>query len=357
MDIEQILRFAVDHGISDVHLKVGSAPYFRKDGHLVTQKHAPAVTGDLMVRWIAKLADRATQRTFEETLEADFAYTLDDCGRFRVNAFRQRDEIGLVLRHIPPGIPDIGALGLPPVLRDIADRKRGIVLVTGATGSGKSTTLAAMIDAVNTSRPCHVLTIEDPVEFVFRDKRAVVNQREVGRDTRSFPTALRAALRQDPDVILIGELRDLETVETAIHAAETGHLVFSTLHTVDAMETISRMIGLFPPHQQGQVRLQLASILEAVISQRLVRTVQGGRTAACEVMIRTELIRELIADPDRTHEIPMAIAQGRASYGMQTFDQVLHRLWKDGRVCREEALANATSAANLKMRFEGIGED
>lgn len=357
MDIQQILRFAVNNGISDVHLKVGRAPYFRKQGRLVTQKGAPTVTSDLMVRWIAELADEEVEQAFRETREADFAYTLPGGGRFRVNAFRQQDEIGLVLRSVPPAVPTLEELGLPPILAEIAANPRGIVLVTGATGCGKSTTLAAMIEGINRRRACHVLTIEDPVEFVFEDRLAVVNQREVGRDTNSFPQALRAALRQDPDVILIGELRDLETVQTALHAAETGHLVLSTLHTVDAMETIARMISLFPPYQQEQVRLQLSTILRAVISQRLVETVDGSRTAACEILVHTELIRDLIADPARTHEIPMAVAQGRSSYGMQSFDQALHALCDEGRVSREEALAHATNPADLKMRFDGIGED
>ncbi len=355
MEIDQILQFAVKHGISDIHLKVAKPPYFRKDGAMVTQKGVQPVTADMLSRWLGVLASRDDVAQFNDTQEADFAYTLAGVGRFRVNAFQQRGDIGLVLRHIPPRILGFDELKLPPILGRVALSQRGLIVVTGATGSGKSTTLAAMIEHINQNRACHILTIEDPIEFTFEDRRSVVNQREVGRDTRSFGRALRAALRQDPDVILIGELRDLETIETALHAAETGHLVLATLHTVDAMETISRMIGLFPPFQQSQIRTQLASILKAIASQRLVRTLDGGRVAACELLIQTEFIRDLIADPNRTHELPTAIAQGHGSYGMQTFDQALHGLWKAGRISQEEALLNATNAADLRMKFEGIG--
>ncbi|MCB9729628.1 MAG: type IV pilus twitching motility protein PilT [Deltaproteobacteria bacterium] len=355
MEIDQILLFAVKHGISDIHLKVDKPPYFRKDGVMVTQKGVPAVTADMLSRWLAVLGSREAVAEFNATQEADFAYVLEGVGRFRVNAFQQRGSVGLVLRHIPPRVLGFEELKLPPVLARVAMAQRGLIVVTGATGSGKSTTLAAMIEHINKSRACHILTIEDPIEFTFEDRRSVVNQREVGRDTRSFGRALKAAMRQDPDVILIGELRDLETVETAMHAAETGHLVLATLHTVDAMETISRIIGLFPPHQQDQVRTQLSSILKAVVSQRLVRTVDGARAAACEILIQTEFIRDLIADANRTHELPNAIAQGQGSYGMQTFDQGLYALWKAGRISQEEALANATNPADLRMKFEGIG--
>jgi twitching motility protein PilT len=355
MEIDQILQFAVKHGISDIHLKVSKPPYFRKDGVMVTQKGVPPVTGDMLARWLAVLASREDVAHFNSSQEADFAYTLAGIGRFRVNAFQQRGHVGLVLRHIPPRIQSFEELKLPPILGRVALSQRGLIVVTGATGSGKSTTLAAMIEHINQNRACHILTIEDPIEFTFEDRRSVVNQREVGRDTKSFGRALKAAMRQDPDVILLGELRDLETVETALHAAETGHLVMATLHTVDAMETISRIIGLFTPHQQDQVRTQLSSILKAVVSQRLVRTTDGGRAAACEVLIQTEFIRDLIADARRTHELPTAIAQGAGSYGMQTFDQALHALWKAGRITQEEALLNATNPADLRMKFEGIG--
>ena len=355
MDLDQILRFAVKHGISDVHLKVGKPPYFRKDGVLVTQKGVRPLAQETLLTWISETAGRVMRERYDETMEADYAYSIDGCGRFRVNAFRQRGHAGMVLRHIPPRIKTIDELQLPAVLKKIAGSMRGIVLVTGATGSGKSTSLAGMIEHINNTRSCHILTIEDPIEFTFEDKKAMVNQREIGRDTHNFGAALRAALRQDPDVILLGELRDTETVETALHAAETGHLVFATLHTVDAMETIGRVIGMFPPHQQTQVRLQLSTILQAVVSQRLVRTIQGGRCAACEVMVHTEFVKELIADPHRSHELPMAIAQGATAYGTQTFDQALYQLTKAGRITPQEALGNASNPSDLKMKFEGIG--
>lgn len=354
MDIDQLLLFAVKHNVSDVHLCVGRVAHFRRDGQLVTRKGGEAITEADMGRWFAKMASERLQSDFARLAEVDFGYNLKDQGRFRVNAFRQQGLMAMVLRHIPETVPTLEDLGLPPIIEQIALAPRGIVLVTGATGAGKSTTLAAMVQAVNAKRACHVLTIEDPIEFIFTDDKAMISQRGVGSDTVTFAQAMKAALRQDPDVILIGELRDLETVETALHAAETGHLVVTTLHTVDAMETIGRLIGLFPPHRQEQVRYQLSTILRAVISQRLVRTVQGGRVAACEIMVHTEYIRELIADPARTHELPMAIEQGRDVYSMQSFDQALYELATAKKISKTEALAHATNPSDLKLRFEGI---
>lgn len=355
MDINQLLLFAVKHSVSDVHLCVGRPAHFRRDGQLVTRKGGKAITEADMARWFASMASERLQADFERLAEIDFGYNLEGQGRFRVNAYRQQGLMAMVLRHIPTTVPTLPALGLPPVIEEIALAPRGIVLVTGATGAGKSTTLAAMVQAVNLKRACHILTIEDPIEFVFTDDKAMVSQREVGSDTTTFGQAMKAALRQDPDVILIGELRDLETVETAMHAAETGHLVLATLHTVDAMETVGRLIGLFPPHQQEQVRYQLSTILRAVISQRLVRTLEGGRVAACEILVHTEYVRELIADASRTHELPMAIEQGRDVYNMQSFDQALHGLAKRKKISKAEALAHATNPSDLKLRFEGIG--
>lgn len=354
MELDQILRFAVKHGISDVHLKVNRPPLFRKDGSLVSQQRTPPVTAEMMERWFRQIASERVQAEYAERHEADLSLSLSGAGRFRINAFSQRSQLAMVFRHIPPRVKSVAELGLPLVLESVAEQRRGLILATGATGSGKSTTLAAMIESINQARACHIVTIEDPIEFVFEERQAVVNQREVGADTLSFPAALRAAMRQDPDVILIGELRDLETVETAIQAAETGHLVLSTLHTVDAMETVSRLVGMFPPFQQDQVRLQLSTILRAVVSQRLVRRHGGGRVAACEIMIRTEFIRELIADPNRTHELPEAIRQGKVTYGSQTFDQALLELFNDRQVTRDEALTNATNPADLKLQMEGI---
>ena len=355
MELDHIVRFAVRHEVSDVHLKVGKPPRFRRHGELVTQKGVPSVTQEDMERWLRDIARPADLEAYQRTHEVDFAFTMEGAGRFRANAFYQRESMAMVLRHIPSSIATIGNLQLPKVLESIALEKRGIVLVTGATGSGKSTTLAAMIDHLNARRRVHVITIEDPIEFLFEEDQAVVNQRQVGQDTESFAQALRSALRQDPDVILLGELRDLETVETALHAAETGHLVISTLHTVDATETVNRLISLFPPHQQTVVRLQLAQLIRAVVSQRLVRKAAGGRVAVCEVMIGTSYIRDLIADPTRTHEIPMAIAQGGPTYGMQTFDQALAVLLKKGTITLDEAVANATTPAEIKLIAEGIG--
>ena len=354
MAIDQLLHFAVKHGISDVHLRAGRPAYFRRDGNLVTRKGSGTLSEEQLMRWFTEMAGERNQGTFVRLAEVDFGYSLKGAGRFRVNAFRERGSMAMVLRHIPAQPPRLEELGLPEVLAELALSPRGIILVTGATGSGKSTTMAAMVQEVNSNRPCHVLTIEDPIEFVFQDDKAMISQREVGTDTASFTPALKAALRQDPDVILLGELRDLETVETAFHAAETGHLVLATLHTVDAMETIGRLVGMFPPHQQEQIRYQLSTILRAVISQRLVRTKQGGRIAACEILIHTELIRELIADVSRTYEIPNVIEQGRDLYGMQTFDQALYELVRQNRLAPQEALAHATNPSDLKMRFEGI---
>jgi twitching motility protein PilT len=273
-----------------------------------------------------------------------------------VNSFQQRGTVGIVFRVIPFGVKSIEHLHLPKVIQSIAMEQRGLILVTGTTGSGKSTTLAAMIEYINANRTCHIMTIEDPIEFLIRDRRSIVNQREIGVDTQSFSTALRSALRQDPDVILVGEMRDFETIETAITAAETGHLVMSTLHTLDATETINRIISVFPPYQQKQIRLQLASILKAVISQRLVPRADGkGRVPALEVLVSTARIRECIADKDRTKEIHDAIAKGYTTYGMQTFDQSLMSLVKQKLVTYDEALKHVSNPDDFALRFRGIG--
>jgi twitching motility protein PilT len=276
-------------------------------------------------------------------------------GRFRCNIFQQRGTVGMVLRVIPMQIRSIDELGLPPVMKRIAVEERGLVLVTGTTGSGKSTTLAAMIDHINRERSAHVMTVEDPIEFLHRDDRSMINQREVSVDTRSFAQALRSALRQDPDVILVGEMRDFETIETGLLAAETGHLVFSTLHTLDATETINRIIAVFPPHQQKQVRLQLTSVLRAVVSQRLLPKADGkGRAPAVEVMISTAFIRDCIVDKDKTHLIHGAIAAGTSQYGMQTFDQSIFGLFEHGLVSYEEALRWASNVDEFKLKVQGI---
>ena len=297
-----------------------------------------------------------TQRQkFKESQEVDLAYSVPGLGRFRCNIFQQRGTVGLVLRVIPMQIRTIDELGLPRVLKAIAEEERGLVLVTGTTGSGKSTTLAAMIDYVNKTRPAHVMTVEDPIEFLHRDNRAMVNQREVAVDTRSFAQALRSALRQDPDVILVGEMRDFETIETGLLAAETGHLVFSTLHTLDATETINRIVSVFPPYQQKQVRLQLGSVLKAVISQRLMPKLDGkGRVPAVEVLITTPFIRDCIVDKEKTHMINGAIASGTSQYGMQSFDQSIFGLYEQGLVSLDEALRWASNVDEFKLKVQGI---
>ena len=292
---------------------------------------------------------------FKDSQEVDLAYSVPGLGRFRCNVFQQRGTVGLVLRVIPMQIRTIDELGLPKVLKTIAEQERGLVLVTGTTGSGKSTTLAAMIDHINNTREVHVMTVEDPIEFLHRDAKAIINQREVAVDTKSFVHALRSALRQDPDVILVGEMRDFETIETGLLAAETGHLVFSTLHTADATETISRIVAVFAPYQQKQVRLQIASVLKAVISQRLMPRKDGkGRAPAVEVMISTPFIRDCIVDKEKTHLIHGAIAAGTSQYGMQSFDQSIFGLFSQGLVSYEEALRWASNVDEFKLKVQGI---
>jgi twitching motility protein PilT len=303
----------------------------------------------------AAVMSTAQRQKFKDSQEIDLAYSVPGLGRFRCNVFQQRGTIGLVLRVIPMGIKTIEQLGLPEALKTIALEERGLVLVTGTTGSGKSTTLAALVDHINATRCAHVMTVEDPIEFLHRDNRAIINQREVSVDTRSFAQALRSALRQDPDVILVGEMRDYETIETALLAAETGHLVFSTLHTLDATETINRIIAVFPPHQQKQVRLQLSSVLKAVVSQRLLPRADGkGRAAAVEVMISTPFIRDCIVDKEKTHLIHSAIASGTSQYGMQTFDQAIFSLYQQQLVTYEEALRWASNTDEFKLKVQGI---
>jgi len=303
----------------------------------------------------AAVMSTSQRQKFKESQEVDLAYSVPGLGRFRVNIFQQRGTVGLVLRVIPMQIRTVEELGLPQVLKKIADEERGLVLVTGTTGSGKSTTLAALIDHINRTRAAHVMTVEDPIEFLHRDAKSIVNQREVAVDTRSFAQALRSALRQDPDVILVGEMRDFETIETGLLAAETGHLVFSTLHTLDATETINRIISVFPPHQQKQIRLQLASVLKAVISQRLMPKADGnGRAPAVEVLISTPFIRDCIVDKEKTHLIHGNIASGTSQYGMQTFDQSIFSLFQQGLVSYEEALRWASNVDEFKLRVQGI---
>jgi twitching motility protein PilT len=301
------------------------------------------------------IMNKAQQEKFRENMEIDLAYGVPGLGRFRVNIFQQRGTIGIVLRSIPFGISTIEQLNLPTVISKIAMEQRGLILVTGTTGSGKSTTLAAMIDLINSTRTCHIVTIEDPIEFLHRDKRSIVNQREVGFDTLGFAISLKSALRQDPDVILVGEMRDFETIETALTAAETGHLVLSTLHTIDATETITRVVTVFPPYQQKQVRLQLSGIIKGVVSQRLVPRADGkGRVPAIEVMVANARIRECIEDKDRTKEIRDAISTGHQIYGMQTFDQSLMVLYRQKLITFEESLRQCSNPDDFKLKISGV---
>src|SRR5512140_3012135 len=339
MHVNDLLKMAVENGDSDLHLKVGSFPMMRVHGTLTPAWEERRLTHEDTVAMAASLMSAPQRQAFKDQQEVDLAYSIPSLGRFRCNVFQQRGTIGIVLRVIPMRIRTIEELGLPAILGRIADEDRGLVLVTGTTGSGKSTTLAALVDHVNATRCVHVMTIEDPIEFLHRDNRSVVNQREVAVDTRSFAFALRSALRQDPDVILVGEMRDYETIETALQAAETGHLVFSTLHTLDATETINRIIAVFQPHQQKQVRLQLAAVLKAVISQRLIPRADGnGRVVACEILRSTAHVRECIEVKEKTKLLHDVIAGGTTAYGMQTFDQSLFSHYKKGLITYDIAL-------------------
>ncbi len=355
LELNEILKIALKGGASDIHMKSGLPPIFRIDGALVPLKNAERLLPDYLEKIAASIMNSVQKERFATNRECDLAYGIAGLGRFRVNVFQQRGTVGIVFRVIPFGVKTIDQLVLPKVVESIANEQRGLILVTGTTGSGKSTTLAAMIEHINSARTCHIMTIEDPIEFLIRDRRSIVNQREIGVDTQTFAAALRAALRQDPDVILVGEMRDFETIETALTAAETGHLVLSTLHTLDATETINRIISVFPPYQQKQVRIQLSSILKAVISQRLVPRADGkGRVPALEVMIATARVRECIGDKDRTKELHDCIAKGFTTYGMQTFDQSLMHLVKQNLVTYEEALKHVSNADDFALRFRGI---
>ena len=355
LKIDDLLRIACGHAASDLHLKVGAFPVMRIGGELHPIADAPRMKPeDTLDMAFSMMSNRQKQR-FKEVSEVDIGYGVSGLGRFRANIFQQRGTVSIVLRVIPDHTKSTAQLGLPPVIDRIAEERRGLILVTGATGSGKSTTLAAMIDTINSTRSGHIVTIEDPIEFLHRDKQSFVTQREVDVDTRSFAEALRGALRQDPDVILVGEMRDHETIETALTAAETGHLVLSTLHTLDATETITRIVSSFPSHQQKSVRLQLAGILKAVISMRLVRAAKGpGRVPAIEVLVSTAFIRDHIINEEKTYMIREAIAAGTSQYGMQTFDQSLFHLFQSRLITQEEALHNASNPDEFKMRVQGI---
>jgi twitching motility protein PilT len=355
MDLNQILMEALSQGASDVHIKEGVPPIFRLNGVLKQwTKFKPFDHNDLSKMAFGLMNDWQKER-FIKNREVDMGYEVYGLGRFRINLFQQRGKLRIAIRIVPFQIKSIEELHLPPVIVNIALEQRGLVLVTGTTGSGKSTTLASMIDIVNNQRNCHIITVEDPIEFVHEDKKSIVDQREIGSDTSTFSSALRVALRQDPDVILVGEMRDFETIETALTAAETGHLVMSTLHTLNATETITRIISVFPPYHQKQVRLQLAGVLKGVISQRLVpRADEKGRVPAVEILISTARVRECIVEKDKTNEINDAIAKGLTSYGMQSFDQSLMFLMQERLITYEEALKHCTNPDDFALRVKGI---
>jgi len=355
MDINELLKTAHSMGASDVHLKVGSNPILRINGELSPLTAENRLSQEDTLKVAFSVMSPGQTETFKKKNDIDLAYSLPGLGRFRCNIFIQRGTVGLVFRVIPMRIPSIDELLLPDIIKKISLEPRGLILVTGTTGSGKSTTLAAMIDHVNSNKTEHIMTIEDPIEYLHRDKRSIVNQREIGNDTESFSKALRAALRQDPDVILVGEMRDFETIQTALTAAETGHLVLSTLHTIDAAETINRIISVFPPYQHKQVRIQLAAVLRSIISMRLVPRSDGrGRVPAVEILIATSTIRDCILDPDKSKLIHDVIAQGAIHYGMQTFDQSLFNLFKSGLITYEEALRRASNPDDFALKVKGI---
>ncbi len=355
MNIDDLLKIAVERGASDLHLKVGNHPVLRVNGQLQPMVELKRLMQENTIAMAFAMMSEHQKEKFKTDHELDMAYSVAGLGRFRCNVFRQRGAVGIVLRVIPTQVKTIADLNLPLVLEQIAQERRGMVLVTGTTGSGKSTTLAAMIDNINTHRIEHIITIEDPIEYLHRDKKSIVNQREVGQDTLEFANALRSSLREDPDVILVGEMRDLETIETAIMAAETGHLLLSTLHTLDAPETVNRIISIFPPHHQKQIRIQLASVLKAVISMRLLPRADGkGRVPAVEILINTPYIQECITDPEKTKLIKDAIQDGVSQYGMQTFDQSLYFLYQKQLITYDEALKWASNPDEFKLKKIGL---
>jgi twitching motility protein PilT len=355
MEINDLLKTAISHDASDLHIKVGSPPILRIAGDLNPLTSEQRVSQQDAMKMAFGIMSPGQRETFKKKNEIDLAHSVPGLGRFRCNIFIQRGTIGLVLRVIPMKIPTFEELNLPDVLKKISLEERGLVLVTGTTGSGKSTSLAAMIDHINMNRTSNIITIEDPIEYLHRDKKSLVNQREVGSDTESFARALRSALRQDPDVILVGEMRDFETIQTALIAAETGHLVFSTLHTVDATETVNRIISVFPPYQHKQVRIQLSSVIKGIVSMRLLPRADGrGRVPAVEVLVATATIKDCILDPDKTKHIHDAIAQGKIHYSMQTFDQSIFSLYEGKLVTYEEALRQASNPDDFVLRVKGV---
>ena len=355
MVIDEFLKIAIERDASDVHLKAGNHPMIRIHGTLTPLTGFPRLTTQDTDELGNQMMTDPQKVRLQVDLDIDLAYSLPGFGRFRGSIFHQRGSLTIALRIIPLEVKTVRQLLLPEVLEKIAFSPRGLVLVTGTTGSGKTTTLAAMLDYINTYRRENIITIEDPIEYLHKDKKSTINQREVGMDVSGFGRGLRACLREDPDVILVGEMRDLDTIETALLAAETGHLVFSTLHTLDAPESINRIISVFAPHHQRQVRLQLASILKAVISMRLIPRMDGqGRVPAVEVMINTPYIAECISDREKTSQIKDAVAAGVSQYGMQTFDQSIYQLYRDGYISFEQGMKYSSNPDNFKLRVMGI---
>ncbi|MBA2365722.1 MAG: PilT/PilU family type 4a pilus ATPase [Actinobacteria bacterium] len=348
------LRQLVDRKGSDLHVKAGGPPYVRESGRL-TRTHFPALSAGDCERTAMELMSDEQARFFKERGEVDFAFSERGLGRFRINVFSQRGSTSIAIRRVLPGSPTFETLGLPPVVKSLANEQRGLVLVTGPTSSGKTTTTAALINHINGTRSCHILTIEDPIEILHPDRQAIVNQREIGHDTLDFASAMRVAMRQDPDVIFVGEIRDPETVTAALQAAETGHLVISTLHTTDVSETINRVIDFFPPHQHKQVRVSLAASLRGIVSQRLVARADGrGLVPAVEVMVANGRIRDLVLNSDQTHLIHDIVAES-GFYGMQTFDQALLNLYRSGLVALDDATAAATSSHDFQIALKQEG--
>lgn len=355
-EIDGLLRIMTERGSSDLHIKVGSPPAIRLNGKLIVVEDLPALTAEQTKQLALGMMDERQRQSFESRCEIDFAYSLAGIGRFRVNVFHQRGSVGMTLRRVATERATIEELGLPPVIRTLADEPRGLILVTGTAGSGKTTTLAAMIDHINHTREGHIVTVEDPIEVLHADDKCIINQREIGIDTESYADALRHVVRQDPDVILIGEMRDHETVSAALTAAEIGNLVLSTLHTIDAAETINRVIDFFPPYQQKQIRLMLAATLKGIVSLRLIPSIQGGLVPAVEVLVMTGTIREYITDPEKTYMIRDAMEEGQY-YGMQTFDQSLLQLYKDRRITLDDAIAMSHNAHDFKIKVRHAGVD
>ena len=354
LKIEQLLRAMVDHKASDLHIRTGVPPIYRINGSL-TKIFDTRVDPGMMDSFLDDIMNRDQKLRFEQNKECDFAVGARDMGRFRVNVFRQRGTIAVVIRHIKAKIPAFEELHLPEVIRDMALTRRGLVLVTGTTGSGKSTTLASMLDYINQREAVNIITVEDPIEYLYRDEKAIISQREIGVDTLSYANALRAALRQDPDVLLVGEIRDLETMQIALTAADTGHMVFATIHTTNATETIQRVLSMYPPHQHDEIRLLLAEVLAGIISLRLLPTADGqGRVPAAEVLVNTAAIKEYIRDKDKLELVEQAIAEGHMQYRSQTFDQALLNLYQSGQITLETAMNAATNKDDFDLKIRGI---